>query len=282
MSATEEKSLSSRVRKLAVIAGGGEMPGRLLYACDGAGIEAFVVAFEGQTDPAVLTARSHMLTRLGAAGQIIDTLKNHGIKDIVLIGSIRRPSLTELKPDMRTAQFFAKLGLKALGDDGLLRALKQELAAEGFTVHAVQDFVKDLLMPEGAIGRYKPKKGDQVDIDRGIEVSQELGRFDVGQSVVVQEGLVLGLEAIEGTDSLIRRCKGYKRGGRGGVLVKTCKPQQDRALDLPTIGPDTVRLCAEAELAGIVVQAGAALLLDRQAVAEMADKNKMFVVGVHL
>ncbi|MCB9989161.1 MAG: UDP-2,3-diacylglucosamine diphosphatase LpxI [Rhodospirillales bacterium] len=285
MSAPPESRVDDQIpaiTRLGIIAGGGGLPSRLVAACDKAGIDVFIVGFEGQTDPQVFSGRKHLLTRLGAAGHIFKTLKERKIDDLVLIGSIRRPSLAELRPDIRTAGFFARLGVKALGDDGILSALREEIESEGFTVHPVQDFARDLLMPEGLIGKKKPSKADQADIERGIEVSQALGALDVGQSVIVQEGIVLGVEGVEGTDALIRRCKAYKRAGRGGVLVKTCKPQQDIALDLPTMGPETVRLCAEAGLAGIIVQAGTALLLEPEEVAGLADKNKMFVMGVVL
>ncbi len=283
MSAAEESHLTDAdMETLGIIAGGGVLPERLLHACDKRGITPFVIGFEGQTDPSVCLGRNHLWTRIGAAGQIINTLKSHQIRDLVLIGSLRRPSIHELKPDMRTARFFARLGVRSLGDDGLLKAIRHELENEGFVIHGVQDFADNLIAGEGAVGRTKPKKSDWTDIDRGLEVSRMLGALDVGQSVVVQEGIVLGVEAAEGTDSLIRRCANIKRAGRGGVLVKTSKPRQDRDLDLPTVGPKTVELCAEAGLAGIVMQAGSTLLIDPQDVADIADKRNLFVVGVDL
>lgn len=285
MPAAQESSLGLRpdhVRKLGIIAGGGSLPARLLSACDKAGIDVFVVGFDGQTDRRILGGRNHIYTRLGAAGQIINTLRSHNVSDLVMIGAIRRPSLPELRPDLRTLRFFARLGMRAMGDNDLLSALRSELAEEGFTIHGVQKFAADLLAGEGPAGRLKPKKSDWTDIKRGVEVSQMLGRLDIGQSVIVQEGLVLGVEGAEGTDELIRRCSAYKRAGRGPILVKTCKPDQDRDLDLPAIGPDTVILCAEAGFSGIVVQAGASLLLDPQKVAELANMHKLFVLGLDI
>ncbi len=284
MSASKEERLEKRpessMKTLGIIAGGGALPEKLVHACDKKGIVPFIVAFENQTDPGIVQGHNYMWTRLGAAGQVISTLKAHDIHDLVLIGSIRRPSLAEILPDLKTAEFFAKVGLKALGDNDFLGIMRKELEKEGFKIHGIHKFAEDLLAGEGVIGKYKPKKGDRADIERGIEISQKIGVLDVGQSVVVQEGIVLGVEAAEGTDQLIRRCTHLKRKGRGGVLVKTCKPQQDRDFDLPAIGPDTVRNAAEAGLAGIAVHAGFTLLIDPQGVAEIADQNKMFVVGV--
>ncbi len=282
MPASKKSSLVNSQKKLGIIAGGGELPYRLVNACRENGQPYFIVAFEGQTDPTILPGSDYMITRLGAAGRILNTLKAHGIEDLVIIGSIRRPSLPELRPDMRTFRFFTKLGLRAMGDDSLLSALRRELEDEGFVIRGIQDYVPDLLAMEGDYSRVRPKKGDWQDIDRGIEVSQALGGLDVGQSVIVQEGLVLGVEAAEGTDALISRCGGYKRKGRGGVLVKTCKPQQDQDLDLPTVGIRTLRMCQKAGLNGLVIHAYRSILINPQEVAEYANRNKMFVVGVDI
>jgi DUF1009 family protein len=278
MSAAAKSSITT----IGVIAGSGALPERLLYACEKQGIVPFVVGFEGQTDPRAVQGRNHMWSRIGSAGQIISTLKAHQVRDLILIGGIRRPTLMELRPDLKTAEFFARIGLRAIGDNDLLGALRQELEREGFTIHGVHEFAHDLLTAEGVLGTRKPSREEWVDIRRGIEVSQALGKIDVGQAVVVQEGIVLAVEAAEGTDDLMRRTRHIRRQGRGGVLVKTCKPQQDKAFDLPTVGPDTLEVAALAGLAGIAIEAGKSLLIDPQRVAEIANKHKMFVVGVNL
>ncbi len=268
-------------RRVALIAGGGELPSRFLKACDNQGIETFVVAFKGQTDESILKDRNHIVSRIGAAGTILESLRTHGIYDLVFIGGIRRPSLVEMRPDLRTTAFFIKLGFKALGDDGLLTAMRRELEQEGFRIHGMQTFMHDALTAEGPLGTVKPNKAAWDDILFGANIAHAMGSLDIGQSVIVQEGLVLGVEAIEGTDELIRRCAHYKREGRKPVLVKRAKPQQDRDLDLPTIGPDTVLLCTQSGMAGIAVEAGASLVLDREKTAELADRQKIFIVGVN-
>ncbi len=270
----------SSIEKIGVIAGGGNMPMRLLHACDKNGIEPFIVAFDGQTDPGILQDRKYMLTRLGAAGLIINTLKSHGIRDLVFIGAIRRPSLRELIPDLRTLSFYARLSTRALGDDGLLKAMKKELENEGFRIHGVQRFAHDLLATEGPLGRHRPKRADEEDIVRGLEILQYIGALDIGQAVVVQEGMVLGVEAAEGTDELMRRCGALKRAGRGPILVKISKPGQDQDLDLPTIGPETVAVAGQSGFSGIVIEAGKTLVLEPDRAADMADRFGMFVSGV--
>lgn len=270
------------IKHLGVIAGGGMLPSRLLDACDREGIKPFIVAFEGQTDHSILKDRNFMMTRLGAAGRIINTLKSHDIHDLVFIGNIRRPSLREMRPDFRTICFFSRLVTRAVGDDGLLRAMKTELKKEGFHVHGIQNFIKDLVAAEGSYSNKKPSSIDDEDIRRGINVLKTLGPLDIGQGVVVQEGIVLGVEAAEGTDQLIRRCNALKRNGRGPILVKTAKPGQDKDLDLPTIGPNTIIAAGESGFSGIVIEAGATLLVDPQRVSELADQYDMFVSAVKI
>jgi hypothetical protein len=133
---------------------------------------------------------------------------------------------------------------------------------------------------EGCLGRHRPDAEAEADIARGVEVLAALGAADVGQAVVVQQGMVLGVEAIEGTDALIARCAGLRREGPGGVLVKLAKPGQETRADLPTIGPDTVRRAAEAGLRGIAVGADAAIVLDRDTLVRLADEAGLFVIAV--
>ncbi|MGZ9097777.1 MAG: LpxI family protein [Micavibrio sp.] len=270
----------SSITRLGVIAGGGSLPAQLLSACDKKGIEPFIVAFDGQTDPVILKDRRYLLTRLGAAGLIINTLKSQNIRDLVFIGSIRRPSLKEMRPDFRTLKFYTRLAAHALGDDGLLKAMKKELERDGFRLHGVQHFADDLVASTGPMGLHQPKEADQKDIQRGLAVNQSLGRLDIGQGVVVQEGIVLGVEAAEGTDELIRRCGRLKRAGRGPILIKTSKPGQEQDLDLPTIGPNTVINAAENGFSGIVIEAGRTLLSEPDRIAELANKAGIFVIGI--
>ncbi len=186
-----------------------------------------------------------------------------------------------MRPDWRAAKFFAQVGYRALGDDGLLSAVVKELEREGFRVVGVDDFLEaDALLPAGPLGRFLPDARATADIEHGLRLARAIGALDIGQAVIVQQGLVLGVEAIEGTDGLLRRCAGLRRDGPGGVLVKTAKPGQERRVDRPTIGVHTVILAAEAGLRGIAAEAGATLVLDRAEVIRAADDAGLFVVGV--
>lgn len=270
---------SCRAPSLGIIAGGGNLPAKLIESCDKKGIVPFIIGFDGQTDPNLITGRYHLWTRLGAAAQIIPTLQANGISEIILIGSIRRPSLDELRPDWKTAHLLTRIGLKAFGDDGLLKALRELLEEEGFTIKGIQDFVDDLVALEGTYGRHHPTKSQMHDIQKGIETCDQIGRLDIGQACVVQQGIVLAVEAIEGTDRMIRRAGELKRKGERPILVKMSKPGQDKSLDLPTIGPQTILEAHKAGFAGIVVEAGKTLVLHPQDITAAADKAGLFLIG---
>ncbi|MTJ84088.1 MAG: LpxI family protein [Telmatospirillum sp.] len=266
--------------KLGIIAGGGHLPAQLVEAARAQGREVFVLAITGHADAPGLEAVPHAWVRLGEAGKGIEILQRQGVIDLVMAGPVRRPTLADLRPDWRTARFFARLGLRALGDDNLLRAVVAELESEGFHIVGLHSILGDILAPEGIWGRHQPDDQARADILRGLEVAHGLGLLDVGQSVVVQQGIVLGVEAIEGTDALLQRCAALRRQGGGGVLVKICKPGQEKRVDLPTIGQGTVASAAAAGLSGIAVQAGATVVVDRPATVAAADEAGLFLTGV--
>lgn len=267
---------------LGIVAGGGALPRRIIEACRRDGRDVFVVAIEGHTEAATVDGVDHVWVRLGAASGALGPLRASGVRQLVLAGPIRRPSLAELRPNKQVAKFFAKVGVRAFGDDGLLRAIAQSLEDEGFCIVGVDQVLDDVIAAARCYGQLQPDALAKADIDRGIAVAQALGAVDVGQAVVVQQGLVLGVEAVEGTDALLARCASLKRDGPGGVLVKIKKPGQERRADLPTVGVETLRQAKAAGLRGIVVEAGGALVIDAAAVGATADAEGLFVVGIEL
>jgi len=265
--------------KLGILAGGGTLPRRLIESCQAIGRDIYVLGFEDQTDPAILSDVPHDWTRVGAADKTITLLRAAGVKNLVMVGRVRRPSLAELQLDWRAARLMAKVGLRALGDDGLLKAVKLELEAEGFRLLGIDEVLEGLIATPGTYGKLLPDARAEADIEHGFRVVATLGALDIGQAAIVQHGLVLGVEAIDGTEALIRRCGALKREGAGGVLVKAAKPKQERRIDLPAIGVGTIEQAAEAGLRGIAVEAGNTLVIDREAVIEAADRLGLFVVG---
>jgi lipid-A-disaccharide synthase len=266
--------------KLGIVAGSGELPARLIAACRSEARPFFVLALKGAADPALVANVPHAWIRIGQGGEGMRLLRANGVGELVLAGGVRRPSPWALWPDWRAVKFYFNIGLKALGDDGLLRSVIKALEAEGFHVVGAETILKSALAPLGPLGRVHPDKRAEADIALGMREARKLGARDRGQAVVVQQGVVLAAEDKAGTDALIARVKTLKRPGPGGVLVKAAKPGQDRRADLPAIGPDTVAEAVDSGLIGIAVESYATLLIDRPAIVAAADRAGIFVVGV--
>jgi UDP-2,3-diacylglucosamine hydrolase len=266
---------------LGILAGGGTLPGRVAAAAAASGRPVFLVGLEGYADPAVLAPWPHQILRMGAVGSILSALRAQNCRDLVLIGTVRRPSLFDLRPDAEGTRVGLRIGRAAFaGDDGLLAAVIKVLGEEGFRVLGAHEILNEVTAPAGVLGLVAPDAQAMGDIARGVRVARALGAVDVGQGCVVQEGLVLAVEAIEGTDAMLARCGHLARQAAGGVLVKLVKPGQDRRADLPTIGVETVRGATAAGLRGIAFEAGGTLLPDRAATIAAADKAGIFLLGL--
>lgn len=277
-----------------LFAGRGDLPKKIIDYCHKNKIPLYLVAFEGQTDPALVkfhsgqdhqTSSNFIWSHYGAVAQILTYLKSNKVTHIVMAGSMQRPSWSQVKLDWKGTQWlakmgFAKIGSRGIGDDGLLSQIEHLLKQEGFEVISAADVLKDLVATEGVFGKHQPDDMNWQDIRRGANIISHLGMADVGQAVVVQDGLVLGIEAIEGTESLLSRCATLRRAGRGGVLIKMSKPNQSKNIDLPTIGPETIHQAKSAGLEGIAIEAGTTQILDRDAVIKAADKAGLFLVGI--
>ena len=265
---------------LGIIAGGGPMPLRVAEAARAAGRGVFLVGLEGFAQPAHLAPFPHAMARIGAAGRILDLLRAQGVRDLVLIGTVKRPGFFDLRPDAEGAKLLARIGRAAFaGDDGLLRAVVRVLGEMGFTVLGAHEILREALAPLGLLTRTAPDALAMSDIARGVAVARKLGEADVGQGCVVQQGLVLAVEAIEGTDAMLSRCAPLRRNGPGGVLVKIAKPGQERRADLPTLGAETVRGAIAAGLRGVAFEAGGALLAERAEAVALADAAGLFLLG---
>ncbi len=266
---------------LGIIAGGGALPGQVAAAAQAGGRAVFIAALEGFADPAVVAPYSHRFFRLGAMGAIRRAVEQAGCVDLVMIGPVKRPSLLALRPDAEGARLLAKIGRAAFaGDDGLLAAVVRVLSEEGFHVLGAHDILSDVLAPPGLLTTRAPDAAAMADIERGIAVLKIIGAADIGQACVVQQGIVLAVEAVEGTDAMLARIPSVARPGPAGVLVKLAKPGQERRADMPTIGVATIRHAREAGLLGVAFEAGGTILADRRAMIEAADAAGMFLLGV--
>lgn len=274
---------------LGLIAGGGVMPLRVADAARRAGRPVFAVLLQGFADPAEWREYRHGVVRLGEVGQALSLLRRAGARDLVLAGRVQRPSILSLRLDAEGARLLARIGRKALfgGDDALLSAVVSVLREQGFNPIGAQEVFQALLIEEGVATRARPDAEAWEDIRRGISVCRQLGQADTGQGCVVQQGLVLAVEAIEGTDAMLARSGALRREGEGGVLVKLVKPAQSKLVDLPVIGPDTIRAAAAAGLRGIAVEARrdghyGTIVIDRDATISAADAAGLFLVAINI
>ena len=274
------------MRKIGLIAGGGELPLSLARHCQRVGRPFFVIRLKGFAGPELAAFEG---ADLGVAelGKGFAALRAAGCESLCFAGGIDRPNLADLRPDARgLAALPGALKAARGGDDALLTFLLREFEKEGFAVEGAHEVRGDLVLGEGALGRHAPDPACQIDIARALEAARAIGRLDAGQAAVCCNGLILALEAQEGTDAMLARVAALPTAIRGtvaarrGVLAKACKPGQEKRIDMPTIGPSTVRLAADAGLAGIVGEVGRLLVLERDQVAALADTLGLFVFGV--
>ena len=265
---------------LGLIAGSGVLPGLLADAARGQGRPVVALAHRGETD-ASLAARVDTLewVRLGQIDRMVRLLRAHQVREVVMAGGIGRVrALTEARPDLGALRVIARLG--SFRDDRVLRAVAEYLESKGLRVIGPAEIAPEVLAPEGPLVGAEPDPATARDIALGLEVAEHLGRADVGQTVVVKNGHVLALEAIEGTDETIRR--GGRLGGPGAVVVKISKPQQDSRLDLPAVGERTIRVMAEVGARLLVIEAGHTLLLDAPRLVRVATESRIAVFGAHV
>lgn len=272
---------------IGLIAAGGVLPFAVADSLVARNISPVFFALRGICDPVQVTRFRHHWISIGQLGRLAKLLRAENCSDLVFIGALVRPGLSEIRLDWKTMRAMPSV-LKAFrgGDDHLLSSVGRILEKDGFRMVGIKDVAPDLLMPQGCLTRAAPDPGANADIVRGREVLQALSPFDIGQAAIVVDGHVLGVEDIEGTDGLLARVARLRAEGRirakagRGVLVKTPKSGQDLRFDLPTLGARTIEGAAAAQLAGIAVVAGNTLVAEPQTMVEAADKAGLFVLGL--
>lgn len=262
---------------LGLIAGNGVFPLLVAGGARAAGVPVVAVAHRGETQPEIEGAVDECTwVRVGELGKIIKVLKAGGCRRAVMAGGIAKVKLFGgFKPDLRGAAFLAKT--RSVHDDKLLRGIAAELEIDGIDVIPSTEYLPELLPEPGVLTRKKPKSRDREDILFGRRVAQATGAFEIGQTVVVQSGLVLAIEAVEGTDAAIRR--GGQLGKGGAVVVKASKPGQDLRFDVPAVGPNTIELMREVGARVLAVEARRTLLLEREALVSLANEAGIVLVA---
>jgi DUF1009 family protein len=267
--------------KLGIIAGGGSLPCKIIEQCLLEQREYFILALAGHADPEYLKSHPHQFIQLGNIGTALELLRTYKVKEVLMAGHVKRPSFSSLKLDYMGVKLLARITKnKLLGDDHVLKVIAKFLEEHGFKVIGPDDVLKKLLSPGGILGTISPLPQDLLDIELGIKYLAQIGQFDIGQAVIVQNLRILGVEAAEGTDELIKRCGQLHGKTPGGVLVKLKKPEQDVRIDLPTIGTRTIQLAHKAVLSGIAISAHGTIILEFEQVLAEANKLGLFVSGI--
>ena len=272
---------------IGLIAGGGVMPFAVADSLAARGISPILFALKGACDPLAVERFRHHWISVGQFGRATKLFRAEDCRDLVFIGTLVRPALSELRLDWGTLRVIGHL-LTAFrgGDDHLLSGVGRILEKDGFRMVGIKDVAPDLLMPEGCLTRAAPDEHARTDIAKGRDVLRALSPFDIGQAAVVIDGHVVAVEDIEGTDGLLARVARLRGEGRirarsgRGVLVKAPKSGQDLRFDLPTIGPRTIEGAAAAGLGGVAILAGNTIVVEPQAMIEAADAAGLFVTGL--
>lgn len=266
------------MERVGLIAGNGRFPVIFAQTARAEGVSVVAVAHEGETDPALADVVDGLTwIRVGALEPMVRAFHEHGVRRAVMAGGIRKASLLEhFAPDERGMRCLARIS--TWSDDAVLRSVAAELESEGIAVVESTLFLSSILTPAGALTTAEPDAAQWRDVRYGLDVAKGIGRFDIGQTVVVKSGMVLAVEAIEGTDEAMRR--GGQLGRGGAVAVKVSKPGQDLRFDVPAIGPQTIATCREAGIAVLALEAGKTLLLERERLLAAAEAAALVVVGV--
>jgi DUF1009 family protein len=283
---TPESQAASGDGPLAMICGGGSLPFAVADAVQRSGRRVVLFPVRGATDAERVSHYTHHWISLGQYGWFRRATAREGCRDVVFIGSLVRPALSQIKFDFGTLLVLPQIVVAFRGGDNhMLSTFARMLEGHGYRVLGSHEVAPEILVPAGVLGHCAPSERDRSDIARGLALLSTMGGFDVGQAAVVANNHVLAIEAIEGTDQMLTRVAELRRSGRiraaaGGVLVKAPKPNQDRRFDLPSIGPQTIEGVARAGLAGLAVVAGQAIIAEPAQVAQAADVAGLFVVGV--
>ncbi len=264
--------------KIGLIAGGGQFP--LLFAKkarqNGYEVHAAAYVNEASSELAGHVASIEWL-HLGQVGRLLKLFRRRGITEAVMLGTVLKTRIfTDIKPDFKALAFIARMG--HTHDDSILRSFADLLQGEGIAIRPSTFLLPELISPKGCWTKRKPGKAEKKDIRIGWRIAREVGRLDIGQCLVISNGTVLAVEAVDGTDATISR--GGALGKGGAVVVKLCKPDQDLRFDLPSSGVETIRTMHASGVSVLVLEAGKSLSFDREEMIQVANELGIAIVAM--
>lgn len=271
---------TTEAERIGLVAGNGRFPLLFAAAARAEGVHVVAVAHRGETSEDLVALVDELTwVRVGELGKLIRALRRAGVRRAVMAGGIGKPRhLSDIRPDLRGAAFLAKT--RSLKDDVLLRGVAAELERDGIKVVESTLFLGRLVPRLGTLSRREPRASEWEDIRFGLQVAKDIGRWDIGQSVVVKRGTVLAVEGIEGTDAAVRR--GGELGRGDVIVVKVSKPNQDLRFDVPAVGPTTIAVMREVGAVALALEAGRTIMLDRDELLAAADAAGIAVVAVEV
>ena len=260
-----------------LIAGNGRFPFLVLEGARAAGVELAVVAIKEETDPTIeKLAGALTWVGIGQLGKMISFFKGHGVSKAIMAGQVKHVQIfSGAIPDLRMVKMLWSLPRR--NTDSLIGGVANEMAKEGIELIDSTHFIQDQLAPEGVLTRRKPTQDELGNIEYGLQIASEIARLDLGQTIVVRAKACVAIEAMEGTDATIKRAGELAKGKL--TVVKVAKPDQDMRFDVPVVGVPTIRAMIEAGATCLSVTAGKTLIFDREVMLELANKNKICVVG---
>ena len=264
--------------RIGLIAGNGQFPIIFSKKAREAGMAVYATAYRQEADAEIESHVSKIeWLYVGQVNRLIKFFKKNRIDQAVMLGGIKKTKIFKnLKPDIKAISLIA--GLRHTHDDGILRAFAGLLEKNGIVVRPSTFLLPDLLAPEGCWTKRRPSRGEMSEIELGWKVAKEIGRLDIGQCVVVEGGSILAVEAVDGTDATIKRGAGL--GDGNAVVVKVCKPIQDERFDVPAIGVDTIRTMTEAGASVLAIEAGKAIVFDREEMIRLADRHGIAIIAL--
>jgi DUF1009 family protein len=279
MRTSNDQLLVNSVKRIGLIAGSGQFPVLFSEAARRLGLQVYAIAHVGETDRRLEDVVDGIKwIKLGQLKSVIRFFKDHAVTDAAMAGAITKTKMFfDVRPDLRALKLLTSVDHTL--DDGILRAFAEELEKEGIAIRPSTFLVRELLATKGCWTRRKPSKSEMADVRFGWRIVKEIGKLDIGQTLVVRDRSVMAVEAIDGTDATIRR--GGRLGSEKAVVVKASKPDQDMRFDMPAVGVETVKTMVEVKASVLAVEAERTIVFDREAMVQLADQNKIAILGMH-
>ena len=270
------------MKKIIILAGNGELPYNVVRELEKRKLDFFIITFKNNKVSANLKKYNPIEIYFGKVVTELKKLKIKKFDSLIMIGGLKKPKLTEIKPDINSLKLIPMFTKKIIegGDNNLLSFCIKQIEDIGFKIISIKDILPELFLGKGIFTKILPKKGMIKDIKKGQKILEQISKFDIGQSIIIQKGNVVGIEGVQGTDFLIKSSKNYLMNDTNAILLKSTKQKQDLRVDLPTVGIKTMENCKKSNIYGLAFSANNTIFLDVKKIISYCNKNKLFLIGV--